>query len=224
MAANNPFEAGRVSDRARLVLLKGSGGDGATYTLSASEHVAGRSSGTILFPDDPAVSPAHANFHYRDGRLYVRDLDSVNGTFIRIRTGVPLQSGDRFVCGEQMFEFRTPPESMTRWVEDTCFSGSTELDDFAFQLVQVLAGDRPGLARCYGPASVTIGREGCTLSFATDRFMSHEHSRIGPIGAEIVLEDAGSKNGTYFRIRGEAGLQDGDTLFIGRQLVRVELT
>ena len=95
--------------------------------------------------------------------------------------------------------------------------------EFIFQLVQVLAGDRPGLARNYGNTSVTIGREGCTLSFPTDRFMSHEHARIVPDGSGLALEDAGSKNGSYYRVKDEANLLDGDTLFIGKQLVRIEL-
>ena len=223
MTQKNPFEASKVPGRARLVLLKGGGGDGASYTLSANDHVAGRDGGTILFPDDQTVSPEHCNFFYRDGRLHVRDLGSANGTFLRLRGRVGLEDGDRFVCGEQMFELRVPPDPITRWVDDTCFSGSPEPEDFAFQLVQILAGDRPGLARNVGASSITIGREGCTLSFATDRFMSHEHARVTKDGAGFALEDAGSKNGSYFRIREEAGLQDGDTLFIGKQLVRIDL-
>ncbi len=218
-----PFQAARVAGRARLVLLRGAGGDGSTYYLNATEHVAGRDAGAILFPDDPTVSPEHANFHYTNGRLYVMDLDSANGTYIRLRGEVPLEHGDRFVCGEQMFEFRRVPEVVNQWVEDTCMAGSPAPEGGEYQLVQVLAGNRPGLLRTFAGVSTTLGREGCTLSFPTDRFMSHEHSRVRRSGEHWVLEDAGSKNGTYYRIRDAVGLQDGDTLFLGKQLLRVEI-
>ena len=110
------FEASEVRQNARLVLLRGTGGDGASYYLSSDEHVCGRMSGTILFPDDPTVSPEHANFFYKDGKLYLRDLGSANGTFIRLRRRIPLEHGDRFAQssgfvvrdGKEMFVFEIP--------------------------------------------------------------------------------------------------------------------
>ena len=58
--------------------------DGVTYVLSSTEHIAGRLEGAILFPEDPLLSPRHANFIYRDGKLTVRDEGSANGVFVRI--------------------------------------------------------------------------------------------------------------------------------------------
>ena len=40
----------------------------------------------------------------------------------------------------------------------------------------------------------------------------------------FTLTDAGSKNGTYVRIEGEHELSHGDYLFLGKQLLRVEMT
>src|SRR5919198_111495 len=50
----------------KLILIKGEGMDGVTYVLSSSEHIAGRLEGAILFPEDPLLSPRHANFLYKD--------------------------------------------------------------------------------------------------------------------------------------------------------------
>src|SRR5881396_2778877 len=72
------FGANQVPSRAKLIVIKGEGVDGVTYQLAGSEHVAGRTEGVILFPDDPLMSPRHANFVYRDARLIVRDEGSVN--------------------------------------------------------------------------------------------------------------------------------------------------
>src|SRR5215470_7030316 len=53
------FGANQVPGRAKLTVIKGEGVDGVTYQLNGTEHVAGRSEGAILFPDDPLLSPRH---------------------------------------------------------------------------------------------------------------------------------------------------------------------
>ena len=219
------FEASPVKRKARLVLLRGSGGDGASYYLNSNEHVCGHTRGTILFPDDPTVSPEHANFYYKEGRLYMQDMGSANGTFIRLRGRIPLHDGDRFVCGEQMFQFHTFPDKIAeRWVEETCFCGTPQLWAWKYQVMQVLTRARPGEVRCVEHGNLTVGREDCDLNFPTDRFMSHYHARVVMGEGVFYLEDTDSKNGTYYRVREEVGLQNGDYLFLGKQLVRVEIT
>ena len=78
------FGTNQVPGRAKLIVIKGEGMDGLSYQLAGNEHIAGRSEGAILFPDDPLMSPRHANFIYRDNKLFVRDEGSVNGIFMRI--------------------------------------------------------------------------------------------------------------------------------------------
>ena len=63
------FGAMQAPGRAKLILIKGEGMDGVSYVLSSTEHIAGRLEGAILFPEDPLLSPRHANFVYRDGKL-----------------------------------------------------------------------------------------------------------------------------------------------------------
>lgn len=219
------FEAAPVRRKARLVLLRGNGGDGASYYLNSTEHVCGRSRGTILFPDDPTVSPEHANFYYKEGRLYMKDLGSANGTFIRLRGRIPLSHDDMFVCGEQMFRFRRFPDQVAeRWVGDTCFCGTPPLWPWSYQVHQLLIDGRAGEVRCVEQGNLTMGREDCDLNFPRDRFMSHYHSRVIMAGDVFYLEDTESKNGTYYRVREEVGLQNGDYIFLGKQLVRVEIT
>ncbi|MBI5544712.1 MAG: FHA domain-containing protein, partial [Deltaproteobacteria bacterium] len=38
----------------------------------------------MLFPEDPFLSPLHATFHFRDGKLFLRDEGGPSGTFVRI--------------------------------------------------------------------------------------------------------------------------------------------
>jgi pSer/pThr/pTyr-binding forkhead associated (FHA) protein len=78
---------------------------------------------------------------------------------------------------------------------------------------------------CAREASVTVGRDGCDMNFPNDPYMSGRHAKveITPAG-KFVLSDMGSKNGTYVRIRGERELAHGDYVFMGRELLRVDIT
>jgi pSer/pThr/pTyr-binding forkhead associated (FHA) protein len=62
------------------------------------------------------------------------------------------------------------------------------------------------------------------MNFPDDAYMSPRHARIEMSGDTLTLVDQGSRNGTYVRIRGERELSHGDYLFLGRNLLRVEVT
>src|SRR6185436_5754208 len=93
------FFSAMQAPRPKLILIKGEGMDGVSYVLSGSEHLAGRAEGALLFPDDPLLSPRHASFLYRDGKLSVRDEGSVNGVFVRILRPQLLMPGAAFLVG-----------------------------------------------------------------------------------------------------------------------------
>jgi pSer/pThr/pTyr-binding forkhead associated (FHA) protein len=69
--------------RARLVLIARDGTEGANFALTTANDL-GRLEGQILFPDDPYVSPRHARIVAHGGALFLRDLESTNGVFMRI--------------------------------------------------------------------------------------------------------------------------------------------
>ena len=52
------FGASQAPGRAKLTVIKGEGMDGVTYLLNATEHLAGRTEGAIMFPDDPCCRRA----------------------------------------------------------------------------------------------------------------------------------------------------------------------
>ena len=106
------FGASQPAGKAKLTVIKGEGVDGVTYLLNATEHLAGRTEGAIMFPDDPLLSPRHANFLYRDGRLHVIDEGSVNGVFIRIKAPVILGPGALFLIGEQLLQVEPSPPDL----------------------------------------------------------------------------------------------------------------
>lgn len=220
------FSAMQTPGKARLILIRGdAGSDGLSYLLQGTEHVAGRQDGQIVFPDDPWLSPRHANFVYRGDKLVVRDEGSANGVYVRVRGQISLESGDQFLCGEEVFRLERSPADTAGPDPDMTYFYASPRRPSTFRLVQVLRGGSDGMVVCARENTCSIGREDCDLNFPEDVYMSANHVRI-VVGADgtFSLVDNGSKNGTYLRIRGEREVLHGDYLFLGKQLLRVEIT
>ncbi len=220
------FGAMQAPGKARLILIRGDQGiDGLSYLLQGTEHVAGREDAQILFPEDPWLSSRHANFIYRQEKLVVRDEGSKNGVYVRLREPVTLQAGDHVLCGEQVLRLEATPKDTSGPSTDGTYFYSSPKRPSPFRIVQILVGGVPGMIYCTRENAVTIGREDCEMNFPEDIFISGVHARIemNPDGS-FTLTDNDSKNGTYLRIRGERELSHGDYLFMGKQLLRVEMT
>ena len=220
------FSGVQVSVVAKLVLVKANSADGLAYELGGTEHVVGRTEGAILFPDDPLLSPRHANFLYRDGNLFVRDENSINGVFVRIRTPARLESGAVFLVGEQLLQVEAlaPDFGPQPDAEGTYFYASPKRAS-KMRIVQRLRGGEIGLIVRARGDSMTLGREDNDLNFPDDPFISGRHAEIS-IGPDSVftVTDLGSKNGTFVRITGDFPLEHGDYVFLGQQLLRVEIS
>ena len=92
-------------------------------------------------------------------------------------------------------------------------------------MVQLLTGGSIGMIHCARENSVLIGREDADMNFPLDVFMSGNHARVEMAApGRFQLVDLTSRNGTFIRIRGEQELSHGDYLFLGKQLLRVEMT
>jgi pSer/pThr/pTyr-binding forkhead associated (FHA) protein len=209
--------------KAKLILIRGEGIEGVSYQLNAENHVVGRN-GQLVFPDDPFVSPTHANFFYRNGKLVVRDEGSLNGVFLRVRGSVDLQFGDHFLAGEQLFRVDATPKLNDQPGPDGTFFYSSPKHQSPFRIVQVLQGGSPGMTVCARGSSLQIGREGGDLNFPSDLYMSASHCRLEDAAGKLTLTDMSSRNGTYVRLLQEYELGHGDYVFIGRKLLRVEIT
>jgi pSer/pThr/pTyr-binding forkhead associated (FHA) protein len=209
--------------KAKLILIRGEGVEGLSYQLNAEQHLVGRS-GQLVFPDDPFVSPKHANFFYRNGVLCVRDEGSLNGVYIRVRGTVPIDPGDHFLAGEQVFRVDLAPNANDQPGPDGTFFYSSPKHHSPFRITQILQGGLPGMTVVARAATLQIGREGGDLNFPTDLYMSGSHCKIEDAGGKLALADLGSRNGTYLRLKAERELTHGDYLFIGRKLLRVEIT
>ncbi len=94
---------------ARLVVVAPVERAGRAWDLPGDEITLGRSPGCTVVIDDPRVSKVHARLVRRDGRWWIEDLGSTNGTRLDGRTldgPTPLTPGGRIEVGGTMLELR----------------------------------------------------------------------------------------------------------------------
>lgn len=87
-----------------LQLLPSSGIRDVRYVV-APEIVLGREDGDWQFRDDAFMSRRHATITWDGRRAMLTDLNSSNGTFIRLATSMPLRTGDQLRMGDQLLRF-----------------------------------------------------------------------------------------------------------------------
>ena len=88
--------------RIRIVQLLEDGGTGESFPLRAGENAVGREAGAVCFPLDRYVSARHARLDVSDSTVWVTDLGSSNGTFVRITEPTTLGAGDQVFIGMQL--------------------------------------------------------------------------------------------------------------------------
>jgi pSer/pThr/pTyr-binding forkhead associated (FHA) protein len=218
-----------------LRLIQKDGSDGMLFDISEKGSLVGRTEGEVCFPHDVTVSPIHAALKYVNDRLVVRDLKSLNGTFVRIDETITIRDMDVFQCGEQFLRFETVGWLSELIAMDAANSTNEPIEPgnaakffatprrvWRYKLSQLLAGGMQGLSYCSVSPDTVIGREGCDLNFGSDRYISGRHCAIEQRGSLFYLHDLSSRNGTFVKLKGERVLNVGDSLFVGRQLLRVE--
>jgi pSer/pThr/pTyr-binding forkhead associated (FHA) protein len=88
--------------RYRLSQLIEGGGLGDVFALRDGENGVGREAGEVTFPADRYVSARHARIDVDGDAITVADLDSANGTFVKIAGRAELASGDELLVGGQL--------------------------------------------------------------------------------------------------------------------------
>ncbi|MCA9519763.1 MAG: zinc-ribbon and FHA domain-containing protein [Myxococcales bacterium] len=209
---------------AKLVVVKGEGIEGDTFPIPAEGIIAGRSEGDVKFPDDPHISPKHARFCVEGDAVTVEDLGGVNGIFQRVSRPIEIADGSFIICGEQVLQFRVPKTDMKLIGEGGTYFYGSPMPQVYFQIIQLLPGGREGAIYAARKRVVTIGREDCDLNFPSDRFMSRYHTKFEVQKGKFLLYDLESRNGTFLRVRDKETFRAGEQFFLGRQLMRIELT
>ena len=213
--------------RAKLTLIRGDGEDGVSFTLAGQEHPAGRGECPISFPEDPFLSPVHANFLYRKNGatndLVVRDEGSLNGVYVRIHGTANLVSGSTVLIGEQVLTVSNAAQPEDLPDTDGTYYSASMPRPANLEVRQSLRGGAVGWVFRIESEAVVIGREGNDINFPEDPFISGRHAELRASGGVLSVTDLGSRNGTFVRVNREQVLKHGDYVFLGQQLLRVEI-
>ena len=183
-----------------------------------------------MLPNDPYVAPRHARLSRRNGRFFVRDLESVNGVYVRLRgqAAERLQHADLVLVGLEVLRFEVVSDAekgLSPAVErGTQIFGSPS----AARHMRLCQRTVEGVTRdVYYPTrdEAIVGREQGDIVFTNDPFMSRRHAAItrDPSNGTFSIRDLGSSNGTYLAIRAERELSPGDHVRIGQHLFRLDV-
>ena len=122
--------------------------DGAEHELKKGVTI-GRDNSNDLTFTSPSVSRDHAALAFQDGRWYLEDRGSFNGTFLngtRVQPGtpLPLRHADRIGIGAETVLFSWPAQlqdpDTTEPLEEVPAADSAQLSSFQRQVVQLLCG------------------------------------------------------------------------------------
>lgn len=88
----------------RLALVIGRDTTGNAFPIPTRGLHLGRERGDVLFSEDGYVSGLHCQVAPgEDGNVYLTDVGSSNGTFVRVRANHPLKPADILLMGQQVF-------------------------------------------------------------------------------------------------------------------------
>ena len=87
----------------RLSQLLPSGGIRDVRHLADDEVVIGREEGDLVFADDAFLSRRHCTITWDGQRATITDLNSSNGTFVRLTAPLTIRAGEHVRMGDQLF-------------------------------------------------------------------------------------------------------------------------
>ncbi len=216
-----PAAAGQPSGVV-LTALRADGTEAGSYALPVGTVTVGRDLGGI-FAGDSYLSPRHATFTPRGGKLFVRDEGSLNGVYKKLRRDEPvvLRPGDIFRIGQEIirFEALAPSPPTADGVERL----GSPAKGYIGRIALIIGRDVVGNAFPLPETGIHLGRERGDVLFPEDGYVSGLHCRIAPQGGQILLTDLGSSNGSFLRLQAEAEVINGDVLLMGQQLFRVNM-
>jgi len=212
----------------RLIVIVEDGSEGASLDLRGTQLDIGREEGDIVLEDDPYLSPRHARLFRHEGEWYLRDLDSLNGVFRRLRDAEPLRHGDRLLLGLEVLRYEAldnAEDGLGQAMQHgVMLFGSPATPRRARLCQRTIEGVTRDVYHLVGDET-TLGREIGDIVFTADPFMSRRHALVRWDDAleTFVVSDLSSSNGTYLAIREDVRLDDGDFVRLGQHLFRVEL-
>jgi class 3 adenylate cyclase/pSer/pThr/pTyr-binding forkhead associated (FHA) protein len=219
-----PPKAARVAPNFRLQHIKKDGSSGEIHEVKTGKLTVGRSQGDLQYGTDTTLAPLHARFYVENGQLLVEDLSDGKGVFVRLIATYTLQDGDAVLMGKQLLLFHEKSEA----VAAAAATGTSVVDVSAMMQEPVAEfvrltpqGVDPSVRFPLLEQEITWGRNKGTYIFPEDGFMSRAHAKVYQRGENYFIEDLGSRNGTFIKVRGKTPVPVGAMVLAGGQLLKV---
>ncbi|HSC88608.1 MAG TPA: FHA domain-containing protein [Polyangiaceae bacterium] len=206
----------------RLHVLRSLAGGPDTYSAPGERAVLGARGGIVL-EGERFCHPEEAILLFRQGALFLEDLDGGNGVFVRVRGSVELELGDEFVIGDQLLRVEKNPVPDDGPDPDPTYFYSSPKWPSSFRVVQQFEGGALGAAAVARGNALQVGSAIGDLVFPDDPLVSEQHCLIEEQAGTVLLTDLGSRTGVFVRVRGQQALRHGDELLVGRTRLAVDI-
>lgn len=198
-----------------VTVLDDDGEDGESHRVRIREITFGRKEGEIVIPHDRMMSGRHAQLVCRNiegaYRWHLRDLDSTNGTFVRVKSS-RLEHNSMVIIGAFRYRFNAAPQGVDIPGND----GEEEAPEVTMGWKKVSPEDLMAMS----PSLIRITHDGegdeyklpstdqlvgtggkANLAIADDPMLGPAHVRIYQDEyRRWKIEDLGSTNGTWISI------------------------
>jgi len=219
-----PPKAARVAPHFKLQHIKKDGTSGELYEMKEGRLSLGRSQGDLQYATDATLAALHARFYIENGQLLVEDLSDGKGVFVRLIATYTLQDGDAVLMGKQLLLFREKSEAVAAAAATgtSVMDISTMIQEPVAEFVRLTVQGADNSARFpLLEEEITWGRNKGTYIFPEDGFMSRAHAKVYQRGENYFLEDLGSRNGTFIKVRGKTPVPVGAMVLAGGQLLKI---
>jgi hypothetical protein len=206
--------------RAKLIMLGPDGQAIGERIVAMGEALEiGRAAGPP-WEDDAYLDPNHGTLKPVEDGIEIEDAGSINGVFVKLTGRMDVQHGDQFRVGQELLRYEDLPEP-TPTDDGTERMGSPN-PGYWGRVCVLVDPERASTACPIEGEGITIGRELGDITFPGDGYVSGRHCRLMGDDDGIYIEDLGSSNGTYMRVRSGQTVPYGSFVLIGQKLFQIE--
>lgn len=151
--------------------------------------------------DDDELELQHARFTPAPGGGVLVEPLGQRGVFRQVDERLVVRDGDEFRVGQSIVRYRAG----TGWGELDCLP----------------MGREPAMTLSLGGSGALVGRENADVEIPDDTYVSGAHCQFSCRGDALYIEDLGSANGTYTRVRATEAVPYGALLLLGQTQFKI---
>ena len=170
--------------------------------------------------EDAYLDNEHGSLTPLEEGVRADDHESLNGIYVKLTGRIEIHSGDQFRVGQELLRYEDLPEPTP--TEDGTERMGSPNPGYWGRLSLMVEPSVSSQGFAIEGEGITIGRESGDITFPHDGYVSGSHCHVVGDDTGVYIEDLGSSNGTYMRVRSGAVLPYGSLVLIGQKLFQFE--